>query len=146
MLSHLRPDLPRVVRTRPLVSVAVGGDRYSVGYSPRIPSLEGFDCGDADQHERRSDDVSTFPLVTLNPLGSLSDRARSGGHDPLPGSRYQRASAASRAKTLWHGEAAEVELLITFKKQAGITYVAPVHPLRLLRVFHSRGLASVGSH
>jgi hypothetical protein len=42
--------------------------------------------------------VSTFPLVTLNPLGSLSGRARS-GHDPLPGSRYQRASALSRAKT-----------------------------------------------
>ena len=63
-----------------------------------MTSLEGFECGDADQHERRSDDVSTFPLVTLYPLGSLPDRARS-GHDPLPGSRYQKASALSRAKT-----------------------------------------------
>jgi hypothetical protein len=33
LLSYLGNDLRRVVRTRPLVSVAVSGDRYSVGYS-----------------------------------------------------------------------------------------------------------------
>ena len=33
LLSHLGNDLRRMVRTRPLVSVAVSGDRYSVGYS-----------------------------------------------------------------------------------------------------------------
>jgi hypothetical protein len=33
MLLHLGNDLLRVVRMRPLVSVAVSGDRYSVGYS-----------------------------------------------------------------------------------------------------------------
>ena len=33
MLSYLGNDLRREVRTRPLVSVAVSGDRYSVGYS-----------------------------------------------------------------------------------------------------------------
>ena len=33
LLSYLGNDLWRVVRTRPLVSVAVSGDRYSVGYS-----------------------------------------------------------------------------------------------------------------
>jgi hypothetical protein len=35
MLSHLRPELLHVVHARPLVSVAVGRDRYSVGYSPQ---------------------------------------------------------------------------------------------------------------
>jgi hypothetical protein len=40
MLSHLSNDLLRVVRTRPLVSVANGGDRYSLGYSALdLPSL-----------------------------------------------------------------------------------------------------------
>jgi hypothetical protein len=34
MLSHLRPELLHVVHARPLVSVAVGRDPYSVGYSP----------------------------------------------------------------------------------------------------------------
>ena len=33
LLSYLGNDLRRVVRTCPLVSVAVSGDRYSVGYS-----------------------------------------------------------------------------------------------------------------
>jgi hypothetical protein len=33
MLLYLRTDLLRVVRMRPLVPVAVSGDRYSVGYS-----------------------------------------------------------------------------------------------------------------
>ena len=33
MLSHLANDLLRVVRTRLLVSVAVGRNHYSVGYS-----------------------------------------------------------------------------------------------------------------
>jgi hypothetical protein len=33
LLSYLGNDLRRVVRTRPLVSVAVSGDRYPVGYS-----------------------------------------------------------------------------------------------------------------
>ena len=51
-------------------------------------SLEGFECGGADQHERRSDRVSPCPSVTVNRLGSLSDRARNGhvwfraGSDP----------------------------------------------------------------
>ena len=44
MLSHPSNDLLRVVRTRPLVSVAIGGDRYSLGYSPLdLPSLAGRD-------------------------------------------------------------------------------------------------------
>ena len=34
MLSYLRSELPHVVHTCPLVSAAVSGDRYSVGYSP----------------------------------------------------------------------------------------------------------------
>lgn len=34
MLSYLHFELLHMVRTRPLVSVAVGRDRYSVGYSP----------------------------------------------------------------------------------------------------------------
>jgi hypothetical protein len=33
MLSYLFPELPHVVRLRPLVSAAVRYDRYSVGYS-----------------------------------------------------------------------------------------------------------------
>jgi hypothetical protein len=33
MLSYLGNDELQVVRIRPLVSVAVSGDRYSVGYS-----------------------------------------------------------------------------------------------------------------
>lgn len=44
MLAHLGDDLRRVVRARPLVSVAVGGDRYSVGYS----ALGGFGVGHLD--------------------------------------------------------------------------------------------------
>jgi hypothetical protein len=35
MLSYLHPKLLEMVRTRPLVPVAVGRDRYSFGYSPR---------------------------------------------------------------------------------------------------------------
>jgi hypothetical protein len=34
MLSYLHPELRHMIRTRPLVSVAVDRDRYSVGYSP----------------------------------------------------------------------------------------------------------------
>lgn len=34
MLSYLCPELLHVVHARPLVSVAVSRDRYSVGYSP----------------------------------------------------------------------------------------------------------------
>ncbi len=34
MLSHPRPEMPHEVHARPLVSIAVGRDRYSVGYSP----------------------------------------------------------------------------------------------------------------
>jgi hypothetical protein len=34
MLSHLCLELLRLVRSRPLVSVAVRCDRYSLGYSP----------------------------------------------------------------------------------------------------------------
>jgi hypothetical protein len=33
-ISGIRTAYARVVRTRPLASVAVSGDRYSVGYSP----------------------------------------------------------------------------------------------------------------
>jgi hypothetical protein len=44
----------------------------------KITSLEGFECGGADQRERRSDHVPACPSVTVNPLGSLSDRARNG--------------------------------------------------------------------
>jgi hypothetical protein len=53
-----------------------------------VTSLEGFECGTADRHERRSDRVSVCQSVTVNPLGSLSDRARNGhvlsqaGSDP----------------------------------------------------------------
>jgi hypothetical protein len=50
MLSYLGNDLLRAIRTRPLVSVAVSGDRYSVGYSaPR----ERVACG-WRQRSRRS--------------------------------------------------------------------------------------------
>ena len=44
----------------------------------KITSLEGFECGIDDQHVRRSDCVATCPSVTLNPFGSLPDRACSG--------------------------------------------------------------------
>ena len=60
-----------------------GTMRAGDGNRTRMTSLEGFECGDADQHERRPATVLTCPLVTVDPLGSLSDRARS-GHDPLP--------------------------------------------------------------
>ena len=40
-----------------LMSVVSASFWHAVGMS----SLEGFECGDADQHERRSDDVSIFP-------------------------------------------------------------------------------------
>src|SRR6266566_3858319 len=38
MLSYLHPELLRLVRARPLASVAVGGGRYSVCYSPSAGS------------------------------------------------------------------------------------------------------------
>ena len=38
-----------------------------------ITSLEGFECGSAEQHVRRSDHVATCPSVTVNPFGSPSD-------------------------------------------------------------------------
>jgi hypothetical protein len=41
-----------------------------------MTSLEGFECGDADQRKRSSGLVSACPSVTVNPLGSLSNRAR----------------------------------------------------------------------
>jgi hypothetical protein len=41
MLSHLRIELLRLVRARPLASVAVGRCRYSVGYS--VASAGPFD-------------------------------------------------------------------------------------------------------
>ena len=44
----------------------------------KITSLEGFECGGSDQRERRLDVMSACPPVTVNPLGSLSDRARNG--------------------------------------------------------------------
>jgi hypothetical protein len=44
MLLYLGTDLLQVVRMRPLVSVAVSGDRYSVGYSvTRECLLSSFD-------------------------------------------------------------------------------------------------------
>lgn len=58
------------------------------GNRTRVTSLEGFECGTADRHERRSDRVSVCQSVTVNPLGPLSDRARNGhvlsqaGSDP----------------------------------------------------------------
>ena len=44
VLSYLGNDLRRVVRTRPLVSVAVSGDRYSVGYSVARERVRSFAC------------------------------------------------------------------------------------------------------
>lgn len=44
----------------------------------KITSLEGFECGTADQHNCRSSAVFVYPLVTVNPLGSLHNRARNG--------------------------------------------------------------------
>jgi hypothetical protein len=57
-----------------------------------MTSLEGFECSGAKQRERRSDHVSACLSVTVNPLGSLSYRARNGhalerGCWPLAGSR-----------------------------------------------------------
>jgi hypothetical protein len=50
MLSYLGNDLMRVVRTRPLVSVAVSGDRYSVCYSATLggmlPASDASACTD----------------------------------------------------------------------------------------------------
>jgi hypothetical protein len=43
-----------------------------------MASLEGFECSGAKQRERGSDHVSACPSVTVNPLGSLSYRARNG--------------------------------------------------------------------
>ena len=44
LLSYLGDELLRVVRTRPLVSVAVSGDRYSVGYSVARVVLADREC------------------------------------------------------------------------------------------------------
>jgi hypothetical protein len=67
MLLYLGTDLLRVVRMRPLVSVAVSGDRYSVGYSvackcpwsvPSIPpSLPGERATDTDRR-RKNDGIA----------------------------------------------------------------------------------------
>jgi hypothetical protein len=42
MLLYLSDNLLRVVRMRPLASIAVNGDRYSVGYSQRHPQVPGL--------------------------------------------------------------------------------------------------------
>jgi hypothetical protein len=44
LLSYLDNDLRRVVRTRPLMSVAVSDDRYSVGYSVAQVVLADREC------------------------------------------------------------------------------------------------------
>jgi hypothetical protein len=54
MLSHPTGDLLRMVRTRPLASVAVGGDRHSVGYSLPDLIIRKAQFGSAAQ-ERRAD-------------------------------------------------------------------------------------------
>jgi hypothetical protein len=59
------------------------------------PSLEGFECGGADQHVRRSDHVATCPSVTLNPFGSPSDWARS-GHPATRNPHGRRRTALGR--------------------------------------------------
>lgn len=61
MLSLLYPELLRVVHLRPLASVSVSGDRYSVGYLPSAswPGLSEF-CSS---------------LVTLDSLGCSAARA-----------------------------------------------------------------------
>jgi hypothetical protein len=46
------------------------------GNRTRMTSLEGFECGGAEQRERRSDNVPVCPSVTVNPFGSLSYRLR----------------------------------------------------------------------
>ena len=43
-----------------------------------MTSLEGFECGGAEQHMRRSDHVATCPSVTVNSFGTPSDWARNG--------------------------------------------------------------------
>src|ERR1700733_10562569 len=52
--------------------------QYRYPTSCNMTSLEGFECGDADQHVRRSDHVVPCPSVTVNPFGSPSDWARNG--------------------------------------------------------------------
>ena len=75
----------------------------------KITSLEGFECGTADRHERRSGAVSTCPPVTVNPPGSLSDRARNGhaqGRDPLlRRSLHAGGQPARRLSRATHGQA-----------------------------------------
>jgi hypothetical protein len=56
------------------VSVVSGPFWHAAG----MTSLEGFECGGADQHVCRSDRVAVCPSVTVNPFGSLPDRACSG--------------------------------------------------------------------
>jgi hypothetical protein len=48
------------------------------GFEPATRCLEGFECSGAEQPERRSGPMSTYPLLTVNPPGALSNRARSG--------------------------------------------------------------------
>jgi hypothetical protein len=75
LLGTESPSGP-VPAVRGLVEAAVNG--AGDGNRTRMTSLEGFECGGADQRERRSGDVSTCPPVTVNPSGSLPHRAHNG--------------------------------------------------------------------
>jgi hypothetical protein len=63
-----------------------GPPQYRYPTACNMTSLEGFECGGAEQHVRRSDHVATCPSVTVNPFGSPSDWARN-GHDVVYGLR-----------------------------------------------------------
>jgi hypothetical protein len=81
MLSHLSNDLLRAVHTRPLVSVAVSGDRYSVGYStgldPRLVRELGRDAwqlpspglSPARRRNWREAAAVAFPAAAVLPSG-----------------------------------------------------------------------------
>jgi len=62
VLSHLCPELVYLVHARPLVSVAVGRDRYSVGYSPPVSRPE---CRGRRAAAATVTDVNTTALVAL---------------------------------------------------------------------------------
>jgi hypothetical protein len=66
----------------------------SFWHSDGTTSLEGFECGGAEQHVRRSDHVTTCPSVTVNPFGSPSDWARN-GHDVVYGLRSLRYESSA---------------------------------------------------
>lgn len=63
-------------RIKPLTSIETM--RAGDGNRNRMTSLEGFECGGAEQHVRRSGNTFTCPSVTVNLLDSLPRRARNG--------------------------------------------------------------------